>query len=504
MKVLILSAKTGGGHMRAAQALEEVIKERDENNEVMIVDGLEYVNHYFNKAVVKGYKFSATKLPRMYGVLYRASNNDSNTYKLVQRTNSHFAKKFIPLLAEFKPDVMVSTHPFMSIMCSRLREKCITNIPLVSILTDFAPHASYINPCVSEYVVSSEQMVDELEKLGVDRSIVHPVGIPIPPVFFEKDEQKEEHLRKMGFDPSLQTVLIMAGSFGVTDILKIYENLNDIEDVNFQTIVITGRNQKLFNAFNTILNNNPEMRVGDIQVNFEGHEDISRRDLKIKLTKKTKLIYFTDEVQTFMHISDLIITKPGGLTVTESLASCLPMVLFRGIPGQETDNTEYLTANNLAVSIQKTSTEDKLHNMLHEKKRSNAADTISKLLKYPERLRSMKESCSRLNNRDSAYKVYDIMKKSVDEMNAPVILPSENDAELLADELEAERLIREFEEVVNKYSGDDFEYALPDDSDGEYEFEDKGYRFIDMMYQNFKKRRSEHQIKKELKSGGED
>ncbi len=496
MRVLILSAKTGGGHMRAAQALEEVIKDKDSQNEVITIDGLEYVNHYFNKAVVEGYKFSATKLPKMYGILYRASNQDSGTYKLVQRTNSHFAKKFVPLLADFRPDVIVSTHPFMSIMVSRLREKNITNIPLISIITDFAPHAAYINPCVSEYIVSSEQMVDALEELGVERSHVHPVGIPIPPIFFEHDEERDVHLKEMGFDPEKKTVLVMAGSFGVTDILKIYENLNDI-DLDFQIIVITGRNQKLFNAFNTIINNTPEMRVGDIQVNFEVHDEPLRRDSKLRLTKATKLIYFTDEVHKYMHIADLIITKPGGLTVTESLASCLPMVLFRGIPGQETDNTEYLTANNLAVSIQKETTEDKLRNMLHEKKKSNVGETIYNLLKYPEKLRSMKESCSRLNNKDSAYNVYDIMKRAADEMTEPKYLMTPDDIELMTDEAEAERLIRDFEEVIRKYSGEDEEFALPDDNDGEYEFEDKGYRFIDMMYQNFKKIRAEHK-----KTGG--
>ncbi len=492
MRVLILSAKTGGGHMRAAQALEEVIKNQDPGNEVLTIDGLEYVNHYFNKAVVEGYKFSAMKLPKMYGILYHASNNDSGTYKLVQRTNSHFAKKFIPLLTEFRPDVIVSTHPFMSIMCSRLREKGVTNIPLISIITDFAPHAAYINPCVSEYIVSSAQMVDALEELGVDRNIVHPVGIPIPPIFFESDSEKDAHLAEMGFDPSKKTVLVMAGSFGVTDILKIYESLNDVK-LDFQIIVITGRNQKLFNAFNTIINGTPSMRVGDIQVNFEVHDEVLRRDAKIRLTKPTKLIYFTDEVHKYMHIADLIITKPGGLTVTESLASCLPMVLFRGIPGQETDNTEYLTANNLAVSIQKESTEDKLRNMIMEKKRSNVEETIYNLLKYPEKLRSMRESCSRLNNKDSAYNVYEIMKKSVESMTEKKHFPTPEDLEsMMTDDAEAERLIREFEEVIKKYSGEDDTFTMPDDSDGEYDFEDKGYKFLDMMYQNFKKIRAEH------------
>ena len=408
MRVLILTAKTGGGHVRAAQALDEEIRRVDPRNEVLTIDGLEYVNHYYNKAVVQGYKLSATKLPKMYGILYQASNSDTGTYKLMQKANSHFAKKFIPLLSEFRPDVIVSTHPFLTIMASRLREKRITNVPLISIITDFAPHAAYINPCVSEYIVSSEEMVDALERLGVDRSIVHPVGIPIPPVFFEQDTHKHEHLAQLGFDPDLKTVLIMAGSFGVSDILRIYQNLNGI-DCKFQIIVITGKNRKLFDAFNTVINASPEMCVGEKQLNFEAHDDSLRRDVKMKLTKPTKLIYYTDEVHKYMHLSDLIITKPGGLTVTESLASCLPLVLFRGIPGQETDNTEYLTANNLAVSIQNEKAEDKLRNILSDKKRSNVADTVHDLLNHPEKLMSMKERCSRLNNKNSAYNVYRIM-----------------------------------------------------------------------------------------------
>ena len=453
MKILILSAKTGGGHMRAAEAFEAVVKEKDPSNEVLIVDGLEYVNHYFSKAIVKGYKFSATKIPNIYGLMYRASDSDNSTYKFMQKTNTHFAKKIIPLLAEFRPDVIVSTHPFMTIMCSSLKEKKITNIPLISIVTDFKTHASCINPGVSEYVVSSSEMVDQLEKLGVDRNIVHPVGIPISPIFFEKDENKSQHLKELGFSPDLQTVLIMAGSFGVTDILKIYESLNEI-DIDFQVIVITGRNQKLFNAFNNILRNNPDMRVGSPQVNFETHEDPTlRRETKMKLTKKTKLIYFTDEVYKYMHISDLIITKPGGLTVTESLAACLPMLLFKGIPGQETDNTEYLTSNNLAISI-RTSTEDKIHNILSDKKHSTVTETVYKLLKYPERLRSMKESCERLNNKDSAYRVYDIVKNAVDNMKSPLIIPNDYDEELNSEEFE--RLSAEIiEEFMKKYNIDD-------------------------------------------------
>ncbi len=436
MRVLILSATTGGGHMRAAQALEEVIKERNCEDVVMVVDGLEYVNHYFNKIVVDSYKFAAMKIPSMYGMVYHASNSDNNLYKLIQKTNSHFAKKFIPLLAEFRPDVMVSTHPFMGIMASRLREKGITNIPLISIVTDFALHSAYVSSGVSEYIVSSVQMVDELEKNGVDRNIIHPVGIPIQPVFFQKDEHKKEHLEELGFDPELKTVLIMAGSFGVTDILKIYRNINEL-DLDFQIIVITGKNEKLFDAFNSILSCNEQLRVGQAQANFDDDKEPSRKEEKMNITKKTKLIYFTDEVHRYMHISDLIITKPGGLTVTESLASCLPMALFKGIPGQETDNTEYLCSNNLAISI----------------KKSTAAEVIYQLLKYPDRLLSIQESCARLNNPNSADRVVDIAYEAVMKMTEPPKLPG-TDYISIDNEPDEEELYTELTQAISDYEID--------------------------------------------------
>lgn len=399
MRILILSAKTGGGHMRAAQALKAVINERDSDAAVEIVDALEYASHTFNKIVVDSYKYTALKTPLLYGIFYRASNKDNPIYKVLQKVNSQFAKRFVPLLKDFKPDAVVTTHPFPAIMFSRLIEKGITNIPLITIITDFAPHNAYINPCVTRYVVSSAQMVDELVSLGVDRDIIHPVGIPIDPIFYKQDEHKSEHLEELGFNPELQTVLIMAGSFGVTDILKIYENINEI-DLDFQVIVITGKNQKLFDGFNSILSLNESMMVGEPQLNFDEDKEFIRKWTKFKITKPTKLIYFTDEVYKYMHLADLIITKPGGLTVSESLASCLPMAIFKAIPGQETDNSEYLCRNNLAIEI----------------KKSNAADIIYQLLKYPERLISMRESCCRLNNKNSALNVYDVIKDAVDKM----------------------------------------------------------------------------------------
>lgn len=459
--------------MRCAQALDKVIKECDPQGEVMIVDGLEYVNRYFSKFVVDGYKFSATKLSKLYGLFYHMANNTNGLNKLIQKSNNIFAKKLIPLLYEFKPDVIVTTHAFMSVMCSRLIDKGYMNVPIISIMTDFAPHTVYINSGVTEYVVSSAQMVDELEKIGVDRSIVHPVGIPIDPVFFEKDEQKSEHLAEMGFDPNLPTVLIMAGSFGVTDILKLYENINEI-DLDFQIIVITGRNMKLFDEFNSILSCNEDMRVGEREINFNMDKEPSRKDEKINITKKTKLIYFTDEVHKYMQISDLIITKPGGLTVTESLACCLPMVLFRGIPGQETDNTEYLCDNNLAISV----------------KKGNVAEKLYQLLKYPDRLISMKESCGRLNNKDSAYNVFDIIKETAEKTSGTVVYSNLEKYPLESDIREDEEFYTEFSEAIKEYGENEEDIDLPEAFDIGYETDTMLEELKNRMKENFRKLRN--------------
>ncbi len=501
MRILILFAKTGSGHMRAAQALESAVKENEENAQVLIVDALEYVSDKFNKLVVDGYKYAAMKTPGLYGFSYKFSNSENLTSKAVQSINASFAKRLIPLLKEFKPDAVVTTHPFASIMFARLRERGYTNIPLISIITDFAPHMAYINPGTSKYIVSSEQMVDALEELGVAREDVYPVGIPIDPVFYKREENKDALAQELGLDPSLQTVLIMAGSFGVTDILKIYDNINDI-DLDFQIVVITGKNEKLFNEFNFLLNMNEEMRIGDAQPYFQPEQlknreqkkakeskkkkpfgklpkrvhgkfsysalgssakrrlkktlprhykdeergrvfklsdsDIEaflRRHTKTNLTKRTKLIYFTSEVHKYMHASDLIVTKPGGLTVSESLASCLPMVIFNAIPGQESDNLEYLCANNLAIEI----------------KKNTAADVIYQLLKYPERLRSMRESCDRMNNKDSAKNVYGVIKTAVAQTSGATVVSYDLEGDEFAEDIDFEEIYR----LIESYRRDE-------------------------------------------------
>ena len=322
MKILILSAATGGGHLRASRALQTYILENTQGNEVVIADALKEVNAILDKTCCDGYHFMATKAPRIFGRLYRAMNTDTPLYSLVSRFNGAVGVRLLPLLAEEKPDVIISTHPFATEMVSHLKGKGRVSAPLICLMTDYGPHRAWIAPNVDAYVVSNEGMAAQMVIWGVPKEKIHPFGIPVEDVFFSKAD-KYALLQEFGLLPNLPTVLFMAGSFGVTNILSIYKDLVR-SSFPFQIIIITGRNKRLYRTFKKIIPRSP---------------------------KATKLVFFTDRVADYMHACDLLITKPGGLTTSEALACNIPLAVFDAIPGQEEDNARYLTGRGSAVLL---------------------------------------------------------------------------------------------------------------------------------------------------------
>ena len=357
MRILILSAATGGGHMRAAHALEEAIRRKSPETEVRVVDFLKEISPILDKTICDGYHFLATKTPKVFGKLYQKTNEETPFSQIVPKFNSLFCQKLVPLMEEFRPDVGVTTHPFATEMVSRLKEKGALFAPLICIMTDYGPHKAWFADRVDAYIVSAQDMVEEMVMMGVDRNKIFPFGIPVHGVFFYK-EDKNKLQQELGLTPGLPTILIMAGSFGVTNIAKIYRSIAVI-DMPFQMIVITGRNQRLYDYFSEIIPESP---------------------------KKTKLVFFTNEVEKYMHASDLIITKPGGLTVSEALACNIPLAVFDAIPGQEEDNANFLLQHEMAIRIQKG---------------EDCADSIRALLQDHERLEKMRSSCASFDKSQS-------------------------------------------------------------------------------------------------------
>ena len=391
MKILILTAATGVGHLRASSALKSYILETQEDCEVEIVDTLKYISPLLDKTVTEGYEAMAKRTPKLFGSLYKSTNRGKS--KTTYFFCNIFRKYLMPLVEEFRPDAIISTHPFATEMISLLKEDGKITAPLICVMTDYGPHRAWIHPYVDSYIVSNEGMVDTMAKMGAPREKIHPYGIPVEESFYEKMDRAEV-LRQLGLSPDKPTVLIMAGSFGVSNILRIYNNIIKV-NLDFQIIVITGKNERLYEAFNKlILRNSRQKPLRDVSVK-----------LKPKPSKPTKVLFFTNEVHKYMQISDLIITKPGGLTVSEALACNLPMAIFDAIPGPETENAEFLIDNNMAVKIQKGSA---------------CSDTIYDLLSNQERLEEMRRSCSAFDKSSSGPKIVNEIQKLVkDEKRNP-------------------------------------------------------------------------------------
>ena len=370
MNILILSASTGGGHMRASKAIESYMLKQDKDINVKIVDSLLYISPILNKTITSGYVYLATKTPKLYGKLYDLSNKDRKFSNYVTRINNIFANKLLPLIDDFKPDVIITTHPFPTEMVSRLKLKNEINIPLICIMTDYAPHKAWLSEKVDAYIVANDDMVAKMVAQGVSEEHIYPYGIPVDEVFFE-EEEKQLVLEELNLDKNLPTILMMAGSFGVANVFDIYANIIDI-DLDFQIILVTGKNKKLYNQFEEVVGNSP---------------------------KNTKLIYFTNEINKFMQASDIIITKPGGLTVTEALACNIPMAIFDAIPGQEEENAEFLIKHNMAVRISDG---------------NSCREAIVRLLEDNGKLENMKEACKSFDKNDSSKNIFLLLNELIE------------------------------------------------------------------------------------------
>ncbi len=373
MKILILTASTGGGHKRAAAAIEAKIKSLSPETEVKVVDAMKAIGKVYDKTVCNGYHFMATKIPKVYGECYKITDRKNLMYKAVMQSNTMMSDKLLDTINEYMPDIAIICHPFVTTMISKLRRQGKTNMKAISLITDYDAHRTYIVPNIEAYVLAEPQMAKKLiSEYGVDHNIIYPLGIPIFDRFTEPFS-KEEICKREGLNPNVPTVLLMAGSFGVTGVLDFYKKLAE-KGKDLQFIVITGRNIKLFGHLEKLID-------------------------EMGTQNNTKLLYFVNNVEDYMHISDIIVTKPGGLTVTESLACNLPLAIYSAFPGQELDNAEFLTKQNAAVLLDK----------------KNGAEQIIELLNSPEKLAEMKENCKKLSQSDSAEKIFRLAEKICNE-----------------------------------------------------------------------------------------
>ncbi len=328
MKVLIFYASYGGGHLNAAKSIKDCIITNYKNVDVELIDCMKYINKTIEKVTTSAYNKMAKKAPWAWGKIYEDSQKGPLAH-ISSRSNQIMAIKLLKLLREKKPDLIISTHPFGSQMCSYLKRKSKINAKIATIMTDFAPHDQWLvgNDFTDYYFVAHDSMKKYLMNKNIPIEKVFSTGIPISNRFTEKFD-KEKILKDFNLSNSKQTILFFGGGefgLGKTKTTKIFENLVQLNE-NIQIVAISGKNPEMKNNFENIVK-------------------------KFNKQDSVKVLSYTDKIPELMSISNLVVTKPGGLTTSESLASHLPMVIINPIPGQEKENAEFLENKGIAIWI---------------------------------------------------------------------------------------------------------------------------------------------------------
>ena len=374
-KILIFYASYGGGHLTAAKSIENYLKQNYSNTSIELIDCMKYINKPIEKITTAAYREMAKKLPWAWGKIYSDSQKGPLAH-ITTRSNKIMAIKLLRLLREKQPDLIISTHPFGSQMCSYLKRKEKIHAKIATIMTDFAPHDQWLigKEYTDYYFVAHNKMKDYLKLQNIEDNKIFATGIPISSRFLEYFDTNAI-LKSFGLEPNKQTILFFAGGefgLGKNQTINIFECIvNNFK--NIQMVAIAGKNEKMKKQFEYI-------------VNLCGREN------------SIKVLPFTDKVPELMHISDLVITKPGGLTVTESLASNLPILVINPIPGQEEENAEFLEENRIAIWL---------------KKKDDVEQVLNNLLNNKEKLLEMKENTKKLANKYAARDICKILMDNI-------------------------------------------------------------------------------------------
>ena len=371
MKVLIMSVTAGEGHNSTARAMKSYFDAH--GTECSILDTYRYVSPAVAKLISEGYLLVSDKLKVAFGAGYRMAEKrrgGTGEKSAARLVNTLFSDDIYDYIDGYAPDAVIFTHPFagmiMDIMCQRhtVRAK------LIGVLTDFVFHPYWEECLMCDYVITPSPMLNyQAKQKGFDEKSVLALGIPINEKF-SRSQPKREMRVKHGLDPAMKTILIMGGSMGYGHMAKTVRDVDRLDiGEDFQIICVCGNNEDMRNKINAYA---PSAVRRILNLGFVGYVD------------------------ELMDASDLIVSKPGGLTTSEALAKRLPMIIVNPIPGQESRNTAFLLNNGAAVAASST---------------CPVPELVYSLFKNPERIDAMLRNIDILRRPNSAADVCEFTMK---------------------------------------------------------------------------------------------
>ena len=371
-KVLITYATYGSGHKTVANYIYEYL-DKHSNYEIKIIDLMDYENVVgliSKKAFEQNFKSKLSSL--VFSIFYTIFDTKTATIPYRQITTAVFKnRKLKNDIISFNPDLVISTHFFGHIILGMLNKKKLTNAKIISIITDYKSHEMWIKDekSIDAIIVSNDIVKNDLIGEKIDSKKIYSYGIPIKENFSNitniiaiKEKYKVNNNKK--------TFLFFAGgSAGSSFSYRYFKRLLE-EEFDINIIYVCGNNERLKKKAESLV--------------------------KHCKYKNVHVLGFSNEVNNLLSISDIVITKPGGLSITECLEVKKPMLLIPGNGGNEIYNARFVCKNGYGL------------NSLTARK---LVKNVNRILKRKTLLYSMNKKLDKYNNNNSIEKIYKLSKK---------------------------------------------------------------------------------------------
>ena len=343
-RVLLMHVSTHLGHQQASRAIGQTVQRLYPQAHVTSVDASQYASRLVRWAIAQSYLSLIRHQPDVWEYLYDNPTVHRRIQWLRTLLHHYHAANLGRLLETVRPDVIACTQAYPCGIAAHFKRVHQVSIPLVGVLTDYAPHLYWFHDDVDVYVVPSEEVKQRFLARGVEASRIRVLGIPIDLRFLEQVD-RAALAREFGLDLADPIILIMGGGSGFGPLREIVMNLDRLPHP-CQFIVVAGRNLAL-------------------------HHWLMRQRFRHRIVS----FGYIRMIPQLMDLATLLISKPGGLTTSEALAKRLPLVMVNPIPGQEAYNARYLLAQGAAVQANSAET---------------VRQTVRDLLDDPERIEALR------------------------------------------------------------------------------------------------------------------
>lgn len=317
--LLILSGPMGSGHERAAQALKEYTDVNYTDIKAKHINVEDYMSQLVKFIYSRVYIICNNYFPIVWGIVYKITNKPPGTYfweRIIYFIRHITSRRIVKMILKQQADYIICTHYLPAELLNRLKKKGRIRVPVSSVVTDFSLHWVYIQPHLDNFFVASEEVQFRLKEYGIPEDNIHISGIPVKSDFARDFSKKEILKMKKDLDLPLhdKIILLMMGGESKNKLIRLAKFLLErFPDKAF--IVLAGKNEELLEKLEELKNDNPDQLFP---------------------------LGFTNEVWRYMAVSNTVVSKPGGISMSECIAMRKPMIIMYPIPGQEEKNADYL------------------------------------------------------------------------------------------------------------------------------------------------------------------